>query len=56
MVIAMMSVIGMCALAVDVGSWYQVKRNVQAATDAAALAGASQLPAGQPAATAKAQS
>jgi Flp pilus assembly protein TadG len=42
----MMSLLGMAALAIDVGSWYQTKRSLQADVDAAALAGASQLPAG----------
>ncbi len=42
----MFGVLGMCALAIDVGSWYQQKQALQAAADAAALAGASQLPAG----------
>jgi Flp pilus assembly protein TadG len=42
----MMSLLGMAALAIDVGSWYQTKRSLQADADAAALAGASQLPAG----------
>ena len=42
----MMSLLGMAALAIDAGSWYQTKRSVQAAADSAALAGASQLPAG----------
>jgi len=34
----------MAALAIDAGSWYQTKRSLQADADAAALAGASQLP------------
>jgi Flp pilus assembly protein TadG len=42
----MMSLLGMAALAIDAGSWYQTKRAVQAAADSAALAGGSQLPAG----------
>src|SRR5947209_13342725 len=42
----MMVLLGACALAIDVGSWYQAKRAAQAAADASALAGASQLPAG----------
>ncbi|MDX6521173.1 MAG: hypothetical protein QOJ31_1732 [Gaiellales bacterium] len=42
----MMSLLGMAALAIDAGSWYQTKRSVQASADSAALAGASQLPAG----------
>src|SRR5262245_34419694 len=36
----MFSLLGMCALAVDVGSWYQQKRSAQSAADASALAGA----------------
>ena len=42
----MMCLLGMAALAIDGGSWYQARRSAQAAADAAALAGASQLPAG----------
>jgi Flp pilus assembly protein TadG len=42
----MMVLLGACALAIDVGSWYQAKRAAQASADASALAGASQLPAG----------
>jgi Flp pilus assembly protein TadG len=42
----MMSLLGACALAIDVGSWYQARRAAQATADASALAGASQLPAG----------
>jgi Flp pilus assembly protein TadG len=34
----------MCALAIDVGSWYQQKRSLQSAADAGALAGAAYLP------------
>jgi Flp pilus assembly protein TadG len=41
----MFSLLGMAALAIDAGSWYQTKRSLQADADAAALAGASQLPA-----------
>jgi Flp pilus assembly protein TadG len=40
----MFVLLGMCALAIDVGIWYQDKRAVQSTADAAALAGASQLP------------
>jgi Flp pilus assembly protein TadG len=40
----MFSLLGMAALAIDAGSWYQTKRSLQADADAAALAGASQLP------------
>jgi hypothetical protein len=42
----MMGMLGAAGLVIDLGSLYQVKRSVQAAADAAALAGASQLPAG----------
>jgi Flp pilus assembly protein TadG len=45
-VLFMFGMLGMCALAIDVGSWYQQKHALQAAADSAALAGASQLPAG----------
>jgi Flp pilus assembly protein TadG len=41
---AMMGMIGMAALAIDAGSWYQVQRRAQSAADAAALAGAQDLP------------
>ena len=41
----MFVLLGMCALAIDVGIWYQDKRAVQATADASALAGASVLPA-----------
>jgi Flp pilus assembly protein TadG len=44
-VVFMFVLLGMCALAIDVGVWYQAKRSVQANADAAALAGASVLPA-----------
>ena len=40
----MFSLLGMCALAIDVGSWYQQKRSLQSAADAGALAGAASLP------------
>jgi Flp pilus assembly protein TadG len=45
-VVFMMSLIGMAALAIDVGSWYQDKRHVQNDADAAALAGAAAIPLG----------
>jgi Flp pilus assembly protein TadG len=44
-VVFMFVLLGMCAMAIDVGIWYQDKRAVQASADAAALAGASLLPA-----------
>jgi Flp pilus assembly protein TadG len=47
----MLALLGMCALAIDVGAWYQQKRVVQNAADAGALAGAATLPAGWSSAT-----
>jgi Putative Flp pilus-assembly TadE/G-like len=38
------SMLGMCVLVLDVGSWYRTKRHEQAVVDAAALAGAQALP------------
>jgi hypothetical protein len=43
-VLALTAVLGMCALVLDVGSWYRTKRQLQATADAAALAGAQKLP------------
>jgi Flp pilus assembly protein TadG len=43
---ALVSLLGMAALAIDVGYAYYVQRSLQASADAAALAGASQLPNG----------
>ena len=43
-VLFMFGLLGMCALAIDVGSWYQEKRSAQSAADAGALAGAAFLP------------
>jgi Flp pilus assembly protein TadG len=40
----MLALLGMCALAIDVGSWYQQKRSLQNGADAGALAGAAGLP------------
>jgi Flp pilus assembly protein TadG len=51
----MMSLLGMAAVAIDVGSWYQQKRHVQNVADSAALAGAGRLPAGWSYADAAAQ-
>jgi Putative Flp pilus-assembly TadE/G-like len=39
--------VGMAALVIDVGSWYQADRRLQTAADAAALAGAQELPTDQ---------
>src|SRR3954470_7498235 len=36
--------LGMAGLVIDVGSWYRAQRNLQADADAAALAGAQELP------------
>src|SRR6185437_9931374 len=46
LVLFMVSLIGVAGLVIDVGGWYLQKQQVQAAADAGALAGASQLPAG----------
>jgi hypothetical protein len=43
-VIFVAALLGMAALAVDVGSWFFADRKAQAAADAAALAGAQELP------------
>jgi Flp pilus assembly protein TadG len=43
-VVFLVSMLGMSALVLDVGSWYRAKRNLQATADAAALAGAQALP------------
>jgi uncharacterized membrane protein len=45
-VLFMVGLLGVSALVIDLGSLYQQKQAVQAAADAAALAGASQLPSG----------
>jgi Flp pilus assembly protein TadG len=42
--LALMALVGMAALVVDGGSWYQADRRLQTAADAAALAGAQHLP------------
>ena len=44
MVISLAMLIGMCALVLDVGGWFREKRQLQAAADASALAGAQALP------------
>jgi Putative Flp pilus-assembly TadE/G-like len=38
------ALVGMAALVIDVGSWYRADRHLQTAADAAALAGAQELP------------
>jgi Flp pilus assembly protein TadG len=45
-VLFMVSLLGVSALVIDLASLYQQRQSVQAAADAAALAGATQLPAG----------
>jgi Putative Flp pilus-assembly TadE/G-like len=43
----LMALVGMAALVIDVGSWYRADRHLQTAADAAALAGAQELPTDQ---------
>jgi Flp pilus assembly protein TadG len=47
----MVAFIGLAALAIDVGSFYQAQRQAQGAADAAALAGVNYLPTSQGLAT-----
>jgi hypothetical protein len=42
--VALMALVGMAALVIDGGSWYRADRHLQTAADAAALAGAQELP------------
>lgn len=42
--VLMVAMLGLAAFVIDVGHWYQVHRQAQAAADAAALAGAQDLP------------
>jgi Flp pilus assembly protein TadG len=44
LVLLLVPLLGISAFAIDVGSWYHVKRQMQATADAAALAGAQALP------------
>ena len=53
-IVAMLALLGMAALAVDVGHAFLVKRRAQAAADASALAAAQQLPGTGPATAASA--
>ena len=46
----MVVLLGFCAFAIDMGSWYQQDQQLQASADAAALAGASELANSWPAA------
>ena len=43
-VVVLVSLLGMAALVLDVGSWYRAKRQLQSTADAAVLAGAQALP------------
>jgi Flp pilus assembly protein TadG len=43
-VFCLVTLLGMCALVLDVGAWFREKRQLQATADAAALAGAQELP------------
>ena len=42
--VALVGLLGICAFSIDVGYAYYAKRQLQSATDAAALAGAQDLP------------
>jgi putative Flp pilus-assembly TadE/G-like protein len=44
MTLSLVVILGMAALVVDVGNWFHTKRRLQGTADAAALAGAQQLP------------
>ena len=54
-VVLAVSLLGMAALVLDVGSWYRAKRQLQSTADAAALAGAQALPSAPGNATSLAQ-
>ena len=53
--VLLMGLLGVAGLAIDFGFWSQNKTAVQSAADASALAGATQIPAGQASATTTAQ-
>jgi Tfp pilus assembly protein PilV len=55
-VVLLMGLLGVAGLAIDYGFWALNKNQVQSAADASALAGASQIPAGQASASSTAQS
>ena len=44
--VALVALLGLCAFSIDIGYAYYAKRQLQAATDASALAGARDLPSG----------
>jgi hypothetical protein len=50
-VFAILGLVGIASLVIDGGSWFRTQRQVQTAADAAALAGAQNLPLDQPGAT-----
>ncbi|MDQ6746610.1 MAG: pilus assembly protein TadG-related protein, partial [Candidatus Dormibacteraeota bacterium] len=54
--VMLVALLGMVALAIDLGSFFQQQRQAQSAVDAAALAGAQELPASPGTATTQAQS
>jgi hypothetical protein len=54
--VGMVSICGIAGFAIDVGSWYQAQRKVQAVADAAAIGAAKDLPGSQSQATSDAQS
>jgi len=54
--VMMMGLLGVAGFAIDYGFWALNKNQVQSAADASALAGASQIPAGQASAGSTAQS
>src|SRR6476661_9013253 len=55
-VLFMFSLVGMCAIAIDIGSWHQEKRAAQSAAGASALAGVAVLPVSWSSAQSKAAS
>ena len=55
-VVLLMGLLGVAGLAIDYGFWALNKNQVQSAADASALAGASQIPAGQASASSTASS
>src|SRR3954449_11943249 len=54
--VMMVGLLGVAGFAIDFGFWSLNKNQVQSAADASALAGASQIPAGQSSASTTAQS
>lgn len=54
-IVLLATLLGVCALAIDVGVWFKASRHAQSVADAAALAGAQDLPSDPGAAVADAQ-